>query len=56
LGDVDALVNALRPLIAHPDEARKLGSQLRDRARKHFSWGDMGDALMRIYRGIWENA
>jgi glycosyltransferase involved in cell wall biosynthesis len=54
LGDVEALVKALRSLIDRPDKARKLGSQLRDRAREHFSWENTGDALMRIYRDLWE--
>ena len=56
VGDIDALAGALQSVLEHPDEEGTLGKQLRDRAFKHFSWEDMGGALMRIYQGLWENA
>ena len=52
LGDVDALEQALLSLLMNPDEARSLGLQLRDRARKLFSWEHTGDTLMRIYQDL----
>ena len=56
VGDIDALTKALHSLLGCPDEDGTLGIQLRDRARTHFSWENMGGALMRIYQGLWENA
>jgi glycosyltransferase involved in cell wall biosynthesis len=52
VGDVDALANAIASLVRSPKEQRALGQKLRLRARKHFSWEDMGDALIRIYQGL----
>ncbi len=54
LGDVEALVQALRTLLDDPDAARQLGSKLRERARQHFSWEGTGSALMRIYQEQWK--
>jgi glycosyltransferase involved in cell wall biosynthesis len=55
VGGVGALAEAIKSLLDHPDEARSLGSKLRDRACELFSWEDMGSALMRIYQGLWES-
>jgi glycosyltransferase involved in cell wall biosynthesis len=55
VGDVDALTEALQSLLKASENGQILGKKLRDRARKYFSWEDMGSALMRIYQGLLQN-
>ena len=47
--DPAALRSALERLLADPDLRRKLGSAGRDRARTHFSWERVTDAIVAAY-------
>lgn len=55
VGDVAGLANALASLLDQPQAARALGLQLRDRARRHFSWERTGRQLMHIYGSLWND-
>lgn len=53
LGDVPALAAALAFGLRNPVLATMLGEQLRERARRHFSWERMGRQLVRLYERLW---
>jgi glycosyltransferase involved in cell wall biosynthesis len=52
LGDVEALAHAMASVIEDSVAARILGQQLRERARRHFSWARTGRQLLRIYQSV----
>ncbi len=54
LGDAVSLADALAWSIENPDAARELGTQLRDRAQKHFSWKRTGLQILQVYKGLWK--
>ncbi len=53
IGDATALAMTLRPILHHPDDAARLGMQLRERADKYFSWSRTGRQLLRVYEKLW---
>ncbi len=48
-GDVTALADAVARLLKHPEEARQLGRQLRQRVVEHFSWQNTARQLLTAY-------
>ncbi len=55
MGDAQALAQALAFVVRNPALGQLLGEQLRDRARRHFSWDRTGRQLLRIYSRLWDN-
>jgi len=47
--DSHALAEAIRGLLDHPDEARRLGTKARERVRERFSWARMAERFEQIY-------
>ncbi|HET8580415.1 MAG TPA: glycosyltransferase [Nitrospiraceae bacterium] len=45
-----ALAEAIRWLLTHPDDGKRMGARGRDRVYKHFSVERMGDATFELYR------
>jgi glycosyltransferase involved in cell wall biosynthesis len=52
LGDAKALADALAAVVSAPDMRQALGPQLRERARRHFSWERSGRQLLHIYSSL----
>jgi glycosyltransferase involved in cell wall biosynthesis len=52
LGDTASLTEALASVLDAPERHRALGEQLRERARRHFSWERPGRQLMQVYRSL----
>jgi len=49
-GDPSRLADAIVELAASPERRRELGTRLRERARRHFSWKRSGRQLVNLYR------
>jgi len=54
MGDVPALAQTLALVLRNPVLGQELGVQLRERARKHFSWDRTGKQLLRVYEKVLE--
>ena len=55
-GDVAALGQALREVLADPARARRMGEAGRRRVEAHFSWDRIADRTMTVYREAIESA
>jgi glycosyltransferase involved in cell wall biosynthesis len=53
LGDSRALAQSLSLLLRNPEVGRVMGKELRERARRHFSWERTGRQLRQIYKRLW---
>ena len=51
-GDVDGLAEATMWMLRHPEDARLMGTQARERVRSHFSPEEMCEALDALYSGL----
>jgi glycosyltransferase involved in cell wall biosynthesis len=53
-GNVPALTNAVRLLIAQPDMTRKLGEQARMRALEQFTWARVAAERHALYTTVYQ--
>ncbi|NJN54996.1 MAG: glycosyltransferase family 4 protein [Anaerolineae bacterium] len=52
LGDVAAFAEGIASLLRSPDDGRKLGQQLRQRAISEYSWQRAGEEIVTLYRRL----
>jgi len=52
LGDIDGFVDGLCRLLQQPEERRRRGERLRERAMSAFSWQRAGERIVAVYRNL----